>query len=256
MDLLSAEASADLRYTGSADLGQLAPWLALEPAPRGVVSFAGEASGPLAAPKATFDVRAIALAGLDSTTSRFRRAVDPDSAATLETLRVALDRGELTGEARVPFDAEGTGRARVSWNGLNIGQIAEAVAPTLGLRLASVAAGNIALDWTGQDVLSARGTISNRLAAPSRSPAHWRSRAALTQIDRGDWRASLDHTVGDGIVLNATVGGRLDANDLAASTVQGRTSLTVAQLHEALQHLADAGVALGADARRFAPPST
>ena len=250
VNLLAAEPRADVRYAGRADLGRLAPWLAVDPVPRGVIAFSGRLDGTFASPRGTFDVRSdrIGWSGFQDMSFEARGTAS-NSAATVESFRVALAEGDVTGEARLPFGQNEPGHVRARWRDLDVGAIAGAVAADLGVRLASVADGTVTLDWTGYDILSARGSISNHLAGvASRRGALVVEGRTDVNVDRGTWRLSFDQRIGDAIALSGTVGGRLDAADLAASTVQGPVSLQVAQLHQALQHLAAAGLASDTEA--------
>ena len=62
VNLLDDLELTDLRYEGRLDLERLAPWLAVEPAPSGLVEFSGEADGPLDRLNATVDIAGDRLA--------------------------------------------------------------------------------------------------------------------------------------------------------------------------------------------------
>ena len=239
VDLLSREPRADVRYAGSLDLGLLAQWLSIDPAPSGRLAFSGQLAGPLDRLDGTIDVGGDRLgwSTLRNVSIQLRAAVS-GTVATVESFRAVLASGEVSGDARLPLDPTGTGRARIGWRGLDVGALAGAAAVDLGVRLASVADGTATLDWTGQEFMTGRGALDNRLRAASSSEGALavEGRAEL-RLDGGNWRLSLDQRLGDAVLLSGEAGGRLDADDVAASTVSGRASVHVPLVDEALRYL-------------------
>ena len=249
VDLLSSEPRAEVQYTGGVDLGRLAPWLAVRPAPSGRVAFSGRIDGPLGQPSATVHVSGDQLAW--STLTNMSIAADgvvSPTEGTVESFWATLAGGEVTGEARLPLGPSGLARARVRWRGLDVGTLAGAVAADLPVHLAFVTDGTATLDWTGQEVISARGSVESWLRAPSaRRDGLTVDGHAELRLNARDWRLSVDQRIGEAIVLRGLAGGRLDASDFGASTVQGDASLQVADVHDALQRLGAAGIQVKAE---------
>lgn len=213
--LLPALRLSNLQYAGRADLGRIAPWLRVDHAPRGTVSFSGRVDG---------------------------------MTATVESLRAALGGGEVTGEARLPLDENGLGRARFRWRDIELGQLAEAAAD-LPVRVASTADGTATLEWNGRDVLAARGAVESLLraaSAPGEDAVAISGRAELL-LDGDGWLLTHDHRLGTAVALSGSASGRIDRSAPLASTLSGRVSLRVADLRDALRDARALGLALNAD---------
>lgn len=247
LDLLSSEPRADLRYSGHANLGFLAPWLRVEPAPTGRVAMSGRIEGP-------FDRLGVAieLQGEHLGWSKFddlsldARAALSGTVATVKSVRVGLVGGEVTGDATVPLDAAGAGRTNLRWRGLDVAAIAKAAAVDLGgVRVAASADGTATLDWTGQELLAGRGMLDLRLAgvpAPGRAVSV--AGRSVLGLDGGKWTLSLDHRLDAIGVLIGEMSGRLNTRDFAASTIAGQVSVRVPQVDTAARQLTAAGLAL------------
>jgi outer membrane protein assembly complex protein YaeT len=239
----------NVRYQGRLDLGQIAPWLAMTPAPSGLVMFSGEAHGPLDQISATVDIAGDSLAWSNLRGISIRaRTVLSGTSATVDGLRASFEGGEIAGEARVPLDQNTAGRTRLRWRDINIGSVAAALAPDSPLRLASTAHGVAELDWNGRDIFAGRGSIENRLqasVAPRKGFAV--SGRANLRFDGERWQLSHDHRIGGATTLSGSAGGRIDQGTLQASTLSGRAALRVADLNDSLRHVHAAGIDVDAD---------
>ena len=246
VSLLAGEQRMDVRYEGRLDAERLAPWAGLDPAPRGRIAFSGSAQGPLTAPDVRLDVRSDGLAWSTlGDVSLEARAAMSGPVVTLESFRASLTGGEISGEARLQLDDEGSSQVRARFDDLNLGLLAR-VASDLPVRIASIAGGDVALEWIGQDVTTAQGTVATRLRAPStRTGALALAGRLDLELARGTWKFLIDQRIADTIVLRGSAGGRLVKDDLAASTLEGRAALEVGSLSDALQRLRAAGLEIG-----------
>ncbi len=248
LNLLDDLALTDLRYEGRLDLGRLAPWLGLEPAPSGLVVFSGEADGPLERLNATIDIAGERLAWSNlRDVSLQARTVFSGTTATVDTFQARLAGGEITGTARVPMDENTAGHAQLQWRDVDLGSVVAAMAPESPVRFASMADGAADLDWSGRDILAGRGSIENRLRAPSatRGALAISGRAEL-QLDTRGWQLSHDHQMGNA-ALSGSASGRIDPDALLASTLRGRAALHVVNLNDTLRQVQAAGIDMDAD---------
>lgn len=246
--LLAGEQRLELRYDARLDAERLAPWADLDPAPRGHVTLAGTVRGPLAAPDLTVAVASDGLAWSSlGALSLDARAALSGTLVTLESFRATVAGGEIAGDAVVHLENDGSSHLRARVANLNLGALAT-VAPDLPVQLASVADGELTFDWSGSDVSSAEGAAGLRLRA---TPARAGRLALAGQVDLeladGAWALSLDQRIADAVVLRGQAGGRLARDDFAASTLDGRTTVRIASVPDALRRLSAAG--LGIDAQ-------
>ena len=243
MSLLANDQRMDVRYEGRLDAERVAPWVGLDPIPRGQIAFSGTAQGPLTAPGVTLDLTSDGLAWSTlGTLSLEVRAAMSGPVATLEFFRATLAGGEILGDAQLRLDDEGSSRVRAQFTDLNLGTLAR-LAPDLPVRIAAVAGGDVALEWTGQDVTTALGRVSTRLR-PS-TAGTWalglEGRLEL-ELERETWTLSLDQRIAETVVLRGDADGRRVRDDLLASTLRGRASLDVGSLPDALRRLRAAGL--------------
>jgi hypothetical protein len=248
LGLLADEQRIDMRYEGRLDAARIAPWVGLDPLPSGHVAVSGTAQGPLAEPDVRLEVSTDGLAWSTlGALSLDARAAMSGSSVALESFRARLAGGEVTGAARLQFGAEGTSNVTARFQDLNLGTLASVV-PDLPVRVASVAGGDVALEWTGQDLATAEGKILTRLRAPTvqRGAMGLEGQLGL-ELARGAWTLTLDQRVADTIVLRGGATGRLAAGNIAASTLGGRVRLEIESLPDALRRIAAAG--LGGDAQ-------
>ena len=113
--------------------------------------------------------------------------------------------GEIFADARVPFDDRSPGHARLNWRNLRVRPLVSALAGDTVPAFASVAEGSATFDWSGQTLLTGRGTIENLLGATtaSRGELPLTGRAMLRLHD-GIWQLSHDHRVGERLALTGT----------------------------------------------------
>jgi outer membrane protein assembly complex protein YaeT len=241
--LLAGEQRVDVRYEGRLDAERLAPWVGLDPAPSGQVVFSGTALGPLVEPDVSLDVSSDGLAWstLGPLSFAARTAVS-GPIVTLQSFVASLAGGQISGEARLQLDDAGPSSVRTKFQDLNLSTLGS-LAPDLPVNLASIAEGEAALEWTGQDMATAAVKVSVTLRA---SPVRQRALALAGQIDlvlgQGAWTLSVDQRVADAIVLRGNASGRLESDRLDSSSLGGRVTLTVGSLPDALRRLDAAGL--------------
>ena len=243
VSLLAGDQRMDVRYEGRLDAEPVAPWVGLDPIPRGQIAFSGTAQGPLTTPAVTLDLTSDGLAWstLGNLSLEVRAAMS-GPVATLESFRATLAGGEILGEAQLRLDDEGFSRVRAQFTDLNLGALAS-LAPELPVRIAAVAGGDVALEWTGRDVTTALGKISTRLRASSAGTGALGLAGRLDlEVGPEMWKLSLDQRASGTLVLRGDAGSPLVSGDLAASTLQGRASLDIGSLPDALRRLRAAGL--------------
>ena len=243
VNLLADNQRMDVRYEGRLDAERAAPWFGLDPIPRGQIAFSGTAQGPLAAPEVTLDLGSDGLAWstLGELSLEVRAAVS-GPIATLEFFRATLAGGEVSGAAHLRLDDEGASRVDAQFTDLNLGLLAS-IAPDLPVRLAAVADGDVALEWTGLDLTTALGTVSTRLRDSTADTGALDLTGRLDlELERETWTLSLDQRIAETVALLGDINGRRVDGDLAASTLIGRASLDVSDLPNALRRLRAAGL--------------
>ncbi len=171
-------------------------------------------------------------------------AVLSGSAAAIESLRITAAGGEILADARVPFDDRSPGHARLNWRNLRVRPLVSALAGDAVPGFASVAEGSATFDWSGQALLTGRGTIENLLDATtaSRGELPLTGRATLRLHD-GIWQLSHDHRVGEAVALTGDAEGRIDPKTPASSTLSGSAELRVGSFSDAVALATKAGMA-------------
>ena len=243
--ILPSFALDGLRYQGHVDLARMAPWVGADPPPTGLVSFSGTAAGPIDSATTTIDVAGDNLQWSDVHEITLRtHAVLSSSAAAIESLRITAAGGEILGDARVPFDDRSPGHARLNWRNLRVRPLVSALVGDTVPGFASVAEGSATFDWSGQALLTGRGTIENLLSATtaSRGELPLTGRATLRLHD-GIWQLSHDHRVGEAVALTGHAEGRIDPKTPASSTLSGSAELRVGSLSDAIALATKAGMA-------------
>jgi outer membrane protein assembly complex protein YaeT len=245
MSLLATNQHLDLRYDARLDAERVAPWIGLDPIPQGAVALSGTLRGPLGAPDVTLEATSdqLAWSTLGDLTLEVRAEIS-GPVAEVEFFRATLAGGEVSGDGLFQLDDAGASRVNARLTNLDIGTLAS-VAPDLPVRLAAVADGDVGLEWTGQDVTTAIGSVSTRL----RASASETSALGLTgqfdlELKRDTWTLSLDQRIAESVILRGDAEGRRARSDIAASTLQGRAALDIASLPDALRRLSDAGLDL------------
>ncbi len=199
-----------LQYAGHLDLARVTPWIGLDGAPTGLVSFSGTAAGRLDTISTTIDAAGDRLNWPNvGPLSVSARTVLTGSGAEIESLRVTAAGGELAGRARVPFDERAIGSATLNWQSLRLSTIVSAFVDAASVpRFASVAEGSAALSWTGRAFLAARGTIENNLAATPASRGDVPlSGSATLKLDEGLWQLLHAHQIGNAAEITGTFAG-------------------------------------------------
>jgi outer membrane protein assembly complex protein YaeT len=249
VNLLNELKLTDLRYEGRLDLERVAPWLAAEPAPSGFLLFSGEANGAIDRLNATVDVAGDRLAWSSLGDISLRaHAILTGAMATVDTFEARIEGGTIAGTARIPLDKHSAGHAQLRWHDIGAGSVIAAVAPDSELRLASTSEGAAELDWSGSEILAGRGSIESRLRASSapRRALAISGRAAL-RLDEGAWQLSHVHQLANAATLSGSASGRIDYDAPKASTLNGRATLHVARLNDALGQVRASGIDIDSD---------
>jgi len=242
--LLAGAQHMDLRYDARLDAQRVAAWADLEPAPSGQVLLSGAVRGPLATPDVTVAVASdrLAWSSLDGLSINAHAALSGD-VVTLESFRATMAGGEVSGEAVLTLADAGSSRLRARFADLDLDTLASVALLDLPVRPASIAGGEATFEWSGQDLSRAKGALALRFRAlPARA-----GRLALAgrldlELAGGSWSLSLDQRVADSIAVGGNAGGRLAHEDLAMSTLDGRWTVSIARLPDALRRLSAAGL--------------
>ncbi len=245
VDLLAAAPSVDTRYAGRMVLGALVPWLAPGVDVSGVVSFSGAVNGPLDAPDVTLTAASEDLAWRDQRgmTLDLRAAMSPTT-ATVERLRFTVGGGAVEGTARLGLDAAAAGHVELTWNGLDLGGLA-ATAGVAEPRVAAVATGRANADWSGSDPATAVAAIQTSIQSGRASAGALALSGALAAaLTRGQWTATLDRLGTRTLALDGRASGRLNADDVTASTLGGNVRAVVSDLPAFLGEMRAAGLVL------------
>lgn len=223
--LLVDEPGIDMRVRGRGDVSRLARWAEIEDAPRGDVELNAQITGPFAATRANVTLRSARLQWRDTV-----------AANLTASLRVTGDRlhvdqadaqafgGRLTAAGEVPFDA-GTSQFTASWADVDIEALLRAMGTEVSPRPTGRATGTLQARGSGSafdewiiDATSKTGagvTTRNRVALGGTIELH---------VERGRWRLRADERVG-AVPMQAALDGRLDADRLGRSTVNGTVTL-------------------------------
>ncbi len=248
VDLLAAAPVVEVRFQGSTLLERLAPWVAPGENLSGALDFSGTATGALDAPGLTLALSATDLGWRDQRGMALDLRSDVTaSAATIERLRLTLGGGAIEGRARIGLGDPAASHAELTWTGLDLGSIAR-TAGVDQVRITTAADGKATADWTGTDLQTATAAIEtalNRGRAPAGAlPIDGRVKAAL---DRGRWTLGIDGLSTRTVRLDGDATGRLNADDLTATTLSGQVRTAVDDLNALLAELRAAGIELPAD---------
>ena len=245
VELLAAAPRVDTRYEGRLRLGPFVPWVAPEEAVSGEVAFSGTVEGALDAPNVALAVAAQDLAWRDQRGMSLALQVALSSSeAAIEQLRLTVGGGTVEGRGRVGLTDDATSHVEVTWTGLDLGGLAVTAGITEP-RIATVATGRASADWAGTDVAAATAAIDTSLST-GRAPAaavalSGRLAAALTG---GQWTATLDRVATRTLEITGRATGRLNADDVSATTLGGNVRAVVDDLPAFLAELRAAGLVL------------
>lgn len=246
--LLAAAPRVDVRYQGRAILDRLAPWVAPGESISGVIDFSGAATGALGAPDVTLDAvgRDLAWRDQQGVTLELKSVLSASVAAIDRVRLTAGGGGAIEGRARLALAHTDASRAEFTWTSLDLGSIARAAGGDLP-RVASLATGRATAEWTGNDVASATAKVDLRLIRPPAGGAALPVAGRLSAtLARGEWTMAIEGLATRTLDLDAHLNGRLDANNLAASTLAGRARAGVGDMRALLDELRGAGLDLPA----------
>lgn len=251
IDLLAAVPRVELQYEGRASLAAVESWTASDRPMNGDVTFAGEASGEFDALRLSIALSGNELVWGDerNVSIDLRASLSPE-AAEIESATLAAAGGQVLASGHIEFGDQGSSRAEAQWKGLDVGALALAVSPEVNqiLRVGTIADGEMAVTWTGTDLLgSANGRADLHLTAKRGGPlALPLSGEARATLDVGRWGVELRPLSVGGARVAGRVDGVLDASDLLATTVAGQIDLDTGELSDLLARIRQGGVDVSA----------
>jgi hypothetical protein len=220
LDTLWLQPTSSIEVAGDLVLSELFAALRVEPPAQGTLAVRGAIEGPLTAPVASISIDAAPVSWRHITVSRLLLGgtITPD-AARIDRATIDLDDGTATARGRLVFE---TGRmdAQVEWRGLSFAALVGSVAPvSIGSRLngSADAKWDVPQGWRGLQVTA---TVRNE-ATGSRAKAIRVAGHASMEVVNGAWKIHHQHELSGAVRIVGDLAGRLDAEDLAKSTVQG-----------------------------------
>jgi outer membrane protein assembly factor BamA/autotransporter translocation and assembly factor TamB len=243
--LIRREPSLDLRVSGDSELQKLAKWWGQEEAaaPRGAVHVAGMVRGPLGEPAATLDVSSngVSWQRLDVGSISARVRLDPKGAA-VDSSQAAIAGGLVNAEGSLLWQ-EGQARIETSWRDIDVARIVSTFSETTvapsgqasGELTASGQLDSIA-GWDADARIALEGGQRGRGRVPVPGEARFR-------LSAGQWGFDARHVVGDIAAVDASLTGRLNGGDFAASAITGTLHVSESDLQAILRMLSETGLA-------------
>ena len=246
--LLVEEPRADLRYSGGGDLTRVLRHVPDAPVVSGTLTVDGTLTGPLSAPATDARVRSDALAWDRIVLSNVDASLHADSAGVrVRRLDAGLAGGTIDATGEI---ASGTNLSDVTlnWNDVDVEALIGALGVT-GPRPAAFATGSASIRGAGSDLDAWTVDARTRLAPRPRA----RGQLAVAgdtslRIGGGRWELDADGVV-ERVPVRAMLGGRLNAQRLASSTLSGTVAATDVDIPSVLSSLRAAGIV-------DAPPET
>lgn len=247
LSALFSDPHLEVRYDTTLRLAPMARWLPIDPAPAGTLRVSGAAAGPLADPEATVKVSAGDLAWRDLRGVSVEASAKVSAAvAELDSLVVTSNDGEVSASGRVPFGESETGRARLAWRNLDLGVFLGLALGESPARVAARLEGRAEAEWREARLDAVRLTLENTIGSARAAAALGLDGRASLRLDRGAWSLEHDHRIAASVRLAGLASGRLDAADLAASTLRGRATVVAGNLADAASRLRAAGLPIDA----------
>ena len=187
--LFTSDPRIDLRLVGTGDIASFARWgLTDEELPQGAVAFEGTVTGPMDDPRAQVELRTERASwhGVTAADLAVRLRVGA-TAADVEELRAVFADGTVTAAGSLPFGADATGRATVSWTGVNAALATAAILPEAGLVPSALSSGEFGVEGILADVSTWSGSLRLQMA-PGRNA---RGRVAVGGDLTLDWRDGI-----------------------------------------------------------------
>ena len=244
---LFSEPQVEASYDATLRLARIAGWLPIEPAPAGTLRVSGAATGALADPEITLKLTAEDLAWRDLRGASVSASAKVSAAAAqIDSLVITSADGVVSASGRVPFGESEAGRARLEWRNLDLGVLVGLGLGESPLRLAARLEGRAEAEWWEARLDAVRLTLENTSGSTRAPSALGLDGRASLRLDRGAWTLEHDHVIAASVRLAGVASGRLDAADLAASTLAGRATVAAANLADAAARLRAAGLPLDA----------
>jgi len=224
--VLDARPGVDLTYEATADLAAASAWTSVDPRPSGVVTARGRVTGLLASPRAELIANGSGLAWRDFT----GMAVSLDGAADAHGLDVK--EGELRAagglarvKGRVAFDDRDESRLAIDWRDVDAARLLRAAGAATGPKLAATLDGRASASWKAWQASAVTGTLdlTTRPVPAARGRLGLRGTVSLAARD-GDWHATIDEWLDEGVHAQGRAGGRVSSAALARSTLAGDLS--------------------------------
>lgn len=239
--LLVEEPGADLRFTAGGDLARLARLVPEPPPIAGLVELEGTLTGPFIAPMARLRARSDALRWDRFELAGVAAAADADDRGIRVTqFDARLADGRITGSGALAT-ASGLVDLSVSWSDVSVDVLSRALGSD-ALRIAATTNGSATLRGAGSNPVDWTIDARARLT-PERRRAGQLAVAGDAELRTAEGRWSLDADANvERIPLRAAVGGRLNGQTLAASTLSGTITAREADVPAVLRSLRDAGL--------------
>ena len=187
--LFTSDPRIDLRLVGTGEMARLARWvLTDEELPQGAIAFEGTVTGPMDDPQAQVELRTARASwhGVTASDLAVRLRVGA-TAADVQELRAVFADGTVTAAGSLPLGADATGRATVSWTGVNAALATAAILPEADLVPSALASGEIGVEGILADASTWSGSLRLQMA-PGRNA---RGRIAVGGDLTLDWRDGI-----------------------------------------------------------------
>ena len=184
--LVTRDPRIDLRLMGTGDIARLARWgLTDEELPQGAMAFEGTVTGPMDDPQAQVELSTerVVWHGATAADLAVRMRVGA-TGADVQELRAAFADGTVTATGSLPFGSGATGRATVSWTGVNAASATAAVLPEAGLVPSALSSGELDIEGILADASTWSGSLRLQMV-PGRNA---RGRIAVGGDLMLDWR--------------------------------------------------------------------
>jgi len=248
LSLLVAEPAVDVRATGTADVERLARWAMDEETPRGSLAFDAHVSGPLGSPVTDLQLASNELTWRDAGVSNVKATSRVTLAgADVANVTFTIAGGQIEGRGLVPFD-DSPARINASWNRVDVAVLTTMFAGPVALTPDGEVSGeleasgpfaNLAQWSTAARLrLAGGGTRRGRLAAPG---------VTMLETRDGRWTIDARHEIGGVAPIALVAGGRLEAQDVARSTLDGTLTVSETDARALVGLLGSAGFVSGSD---------
>ncbi len=222
--LFTSDPRIDLRLVGTGDIARLARWvLTDEELPQGAIAFEGTVTGPMDDPQAQVELRTARASwhGVTASDLTVRLRVGA-TAADVQELRAVFADGTVTAAGSLPLGADATGRATVSWTGVNAALATAAILPEADLVPSALVSGEIGVEGMLADVSTWSGSLRLQMAPGRNARGRIAVGGDLTLDWRdGIWRLDGQPTLAGVVPIQIGVRGRLVGGPQGRPAPQG-----------------------------------